>query len=423
MSDQRVATPTATEGGAAAPPMTVVLTIHGIGFQVSPVEAPRGYADPLHEHLSKPEMLGDRLSRDPGRLDGPPGAVYVQSFWPPRDPNGTAEDGLKRLDEKLRTADQPFAHVALVYSHLEETTPKLGSLGELLIQAMVQHQKYARFGRLIRWAWADGAALVKTTFGAAKAADGVLPSATAGTSPSLQARRSIKQPARTRTVPVLSPQPRSNPGPFRSTLATIKAPIDTLTALENDFAAYVFRNDLRERVRGFVEDAIVRLAQREDVGAIVINAHSQGTAVAFDVLTELSDDAAKKVKHVITSGSHLRKLVRLFNWGDQIGDMSSTVDWTNFYDRLDPVADGLGPGSWLPGQHLAHVALPSTLFAGRPVRDLEVNNVENCPGKGLRAHNYWDNEKQWTPEATRILLGVAKLAATVPSGGRESTRV
>lgn len=414
MSDERVGTATPAETAVIAPRMTVLLTIHGIGFQVSPEEAPRGYADPLHEHLSRPDMLGDRLSRDPGRPSGPPGAVYVQSFWPPHDPNGTAEDGLKRLDEKLRTGDQPFAHVALVYSHLEETTPKFGSLMALLVQAAVQHRNYAKLGRLIRWAWTDGAALVKTTFRAAKGGDGMPSGSTGATSPSLQPRRSIKLSA-TRSVPVFSSQRPSEAGPIKSTLATITAPMNTLRALENDFAAYVFRNDLRERVRGFVEDAVVRLAQRKDVGAIVINAHSQGTAVAFDVLTELSDEAAEKVKHVMTSGSHLRKLVRLFNWGDQIGDMSHTVEWTNFYDPLDPVADGLDPSSWLPGQDLSNIAPASTLFAGRGVRDREVDNVKNCPGKGLRAHNYWDNEEQWIPEAKKILLDVAERVAAVPS--------
>ena len=411
MSDERLGTATSAEAGTAAPPMTVLLSIHGIGFQVSPVEAPRGYADPLHEHLSKPEMLGDLLSRDPGRLDGPPGAVYVQSFWPLGDPNGTAEYGLKRLDGDLRTGNQPFAHVALVYSHLEETTPKPGSFAELLLQAAVQHHRYAKFGRLIQWAWTDGTTLIKTTFTSARSATLSPGGRSAITTPSLQPRSRpvVKEAApQTRNVPVLSPQRPSAPTPVGSAVTMIKAPMNTLIALENDFAAYVSRNDLRERVRGFVEDALVRLAKREDVGAIVINAHSQGTAVAFDVLTELADDVAKKVKHVITSGSHLRKLVALFNWGNQIGDMSQTVDWTNFFDPRDPVADGLGPEPWQPGQHLPKVASPSTLFAGRAVRDLEVNNVENCQGKGLRAHNYWDNERQWVPEVKRILLDVAK---------------
>jgi hypothetical protein len=48
MSDERVPAGASPEAGAAAPRMTALLTIHGIGFQVRPVEAPRGgYADPL----------------------------------------------------------------------------------------------------------------------------------------------------------------------------------------------------------------------------------------------------------------------------------------------------------------------------------------------------------------------------------------
>jgi hypothetical protein len=61
----------------------------------------------------------------------------------------------------------------------------------------------------------------------------------------------------------------------------------TLHALGADVAAYVARNDLRERVRGFVELALLKLLDRPDIGALVINAHSQGTIICWDVLCRL----------------------------------------------------------------------------------------------------------------------------------------
>jgi hypothetical protein len=176
----------------------------------------------------------------------------------------------------------------------------------------------------------------------------------------------------------------------------------------------VLRNDLRERVRAFVEDAIVMVAEREDVDAIVINAHSQGTAVAFDVLTTLADMPGKKVQHLITSGSHLRKLADLFNWGNEIRDMRTDLTWTNFYDACDPVADALGRDEWVPGQHLVPPAWSgTTLFRQRPVTDVEVCNVDHTTGTGLRAHNYFDNVEQWIPQVANVLRAVAKLPAPV----------
>ena len=49
----------------------------------------------------------------------------------------------------------------------------------------------------------------------------------------------------------------------------------------------VCHNDRRERVRNFVWEAISRLAYREDVAGIVINAHSNGTVISFDLLRYL----------------------------------------------------------------------------------------------------------------------------------------
>src|SRR2546427_12851720 len=105
-SDRHVSTtqlPCHVESTADHSKMIVLLTIHGIGFQVSPVDAPEGYADPLHKALSLPGNLGADLSSDPNTSDRGPttpreGAVYVQSHWPPTSED--AERGLARVGAK-----------------------------------------------------------------------------------------------------------------------------------------------------------------------------------------------------------------------------------------------------------------------------------------------------------------------------------
>ena len=76
--------------------------------------------------------------------------------------------------------------------------------------------------------------------------------------------------------------------------------------------------------------------------------------------------------------------------------------WTNFWDPLDPVADPLAPPpSWKRGQPSPHGGGPGLFVVHDPdtgaesplaVTDVEVNNVKDSKGGGLRAHNYWDND-------------------------------
>src|SRR5712692_3996767 len=83
-------------------PITCLVTLHGVGFMQPPqpeLNNP-GYADLLHEHLSK--CLGTTLSDDPNRAKdrkqrGESGAIYVQSRWPTATGNASREEGLKRL--------------------------------------------------------------------------------------------------------------------------------------------------------------------------------------------------------------------------------------------------------------------------------------------------------------------------------------
>ncbi len=116
-----------------------------------------------------------------------------------------------------------------------------------------------------------------------------------------------------------------------------------LRQLENDVAAYICRNELRERVRCFVLDALLRLAYRDDVEGIVVNSHSNGTVVALDVLHLLPPCAFAKIKAFITAGSPLRKYIDLFHWGQQIESVNTIQAWHNFWDARDPVADPLAP--------------------------------------------------------------------------------
>ena len=135
-----------------------------------------------------------------------------------------------------------------------------------------------------------------------------------------------------------------------------------LRQLENDVAAYVCRNEQREQIRYFVHEALMRLACRDDVEAIVINSHSNGTVVGLDIIRELPPFAAEKVKAFVTAGSPLRKYIDLFVWGQQIESINPIQQWVNFWDRLDPVADPLAPPkSWKRGDEV-HPPFEDGLF-------------------------------------------------------------
>jgi hypothetical protein len=186
-----------------------------------------------------------------------------------------------------------------------------------------------------------------------------------------------------------------------------------LRSLENDVASYVCKNELRERVRSFVHEALLRLAARDDVEGIVVNSHSQGTVVAYDVLRTLPPSATAKVRAFITAGSPLRKYVDLFSWGTEAGYVEDLRGpWTNFWDPLDPVADPLEPPEdWRRGTPVPDRG-PSSLFQVTdnltgflrpvPISDRQVDNVINSGGD-LPAHNYWDNDPEFVRPLAQIL--------------------
>lgn len=374
--------------------LTCMVTIHGIGFEQPPRGGLPGYADHLHQLLRA--VLGPRLGDDPDRwaatqVSSP---VYVQSSW-----QGVQSAGLARLDKPLVRLDPAnpasIAHVALVYSDLEDWGPHFGSALDALARSVVSLPHYTNpFAALHMLAVDLVAARPRRPLGAAA---------------SLRPRQDI--PGLTRPHPALA-------GLLRRAPREAAGHFDILQVLADDVASYVCRNELRERLRGFVQEALTRLARNPDITSIVLNTHSQGTVLGFDVLARF---APEKVRALVTAGSPLRKYVDLFSWGDRVGlirdlvasDRQPSWRWLNVYDPLDPVADPLRDPRWRPGDPAPAPTAP-TLFrlddpdkpldvtTDCPVTDLIVDNVANSGGS-LSAHNYWDNASEFIPELARLL--------------------
>lgn len=373
--------------------ITCLVTLHGVGFQQPPLpgKPDSGYADLLHEYLK--ECLPDLLSDDPERSRARPGengVIYVQSKWRNHQEE-SREIGLSRLDptRPLVAGDEAVAHLALVYSNLEEEPPKRHVSRSLITLGMAcsSFLRYGTIQGLTHLLFADSWAMVRSSITYRNGAVSSLPR----TDWEKRFPRYLK--------------------PFRS----------TLLALEDDVACYVCDNDERERVRSFVAEALHRLLSRPDVGRIIFNTHSNGTVIGLDVLRHLSAEDRGQIACFVTAGSPLRKYVRFFSWGHQIIQTADTVEsWYNFLDRRDPVADPLRPPvSWRVGQGYPSQECPrseQTLFSridpasGRCIRigieDCPVNNVKGSPGRGLRAHDYWDNRESFVPELAFLVRDV-----------------
>lgn len=417
-----------------------LVTIHGIGFEQRPTPGVpmSGYADMLHARLSA-ALNGDGglplLSDDPQtqRKDTPAGQagpVYVESSWPKgannreaglrrlgvwRDPASRVEGAVKATKEaRLVDPGRALAHVALVYSHLEDQGPHTGAAVEALAKAAVSLPRYDTPFAAIHMAVSDWLAAMKPQpAGQERAlAEPYPPSLRVSGDARRHRARSIL-PAAPETAPASDPPPSDHSS-------------DILLQLQNDVATYVCQDDLRQRVRGFVRDALLRLIYRKDVAGLVINAHSHGTVVAFDVLSQLTPFEAKKIWWLVTAGSPLRKYIDLFNWerdvgalraldpGDLFGNNTSgekvlPLNWTNYWDPFDPVADPLRPVS-CETPPPATTTDQRTLFrwidpmsgdcCHIAIDDRQVNNVAHSFG-GLRAHNYWDNQ----PDVIQPLAG------------------
>jgi hypothetical protein len=384
----------------AVTPKICMLTVHGIGFQQPPQPGIPGYADGLHQNLT--EVLGDKLGNDPNRQPETDGPVYVMSAKPAtRDTEwglsrlGTWRDGALDITETpLAEPDRPIAHVALIYTSLEDVRPLLGNGTGTVSEAGLLLGQYASVAGAMRLVCGDTWAAIHENGGLA------------GESASLRPRTDLVPAHRFSILRFLHPDLAANqPG---------GGMLGTVTTLEDDVVAYVCRNDLRESVRAFITEAIRRLVARPDVLDVVVNAHSQGTVASYDVLQQSPLPMTSRVNALVTAGSPLRKYADLFSWGSDVGATASVGRWLNFWDAKDPVADPLDqPPSW----HFGNDVVPRPtgdlgLFwalrdAGRqepvPITDHKVDNIVNSSGGGLQAHNYWGNKTQFIPELAATL--------------------
>lgn len=379
--------------------MIVLVTIHGIGFQQAPTgkgEQQDGYADALHGALKQqlpPGMLGD----DPNRANG--GAVYVESSWPVA--SNQTEPGLGRLGmwkgSSVDITGQPLvgdqakvAHVALVYSRLQEQSADTVALLDLGLLGAPSVTHYATVGNIIRMAFRDIRAMH------------VQPGAP---TPSLSPRETKPEHRSLLSRVFHHPAPGGAPP---------TEPTSTFRQVQDDIAAYVVRNEHRERVRAFVRDAVSRIMARPDVDAVVLNGHSNGCVMTFDFLAAISPPQAPKVRAVVTSGCPLRKYVDFMDWGTDARSFGlvRANSWTNFYDEVDPVADPMQPPvTWKrtesdPGGSGLFVHYDSA--TGTPedlgVVDIKVDNIGAGAGGGLPAHNYWDNIREFVPKLAEIVV-------------------
>jgi len=394
--------------------ITCLVTLHGIGFEQPPQTgvANSGYADPLHQHLYK--CLGTMLSDDPKRVEGrnqpgDNGAIYVQSHYRDAQGRSSREEGLKRLgvwsDNKqhIDTTDAPLvaedandgsvAHVALVYSNLEPMKSEVGATLLTLESTLASSSHYGSVMGLLHMAVTDGLAMIGHH----------------GTQDQQPTSSRPRIDLVSRSTQHLGLLGQAAPAPPPGVLAAVRN-------LEDDVACYVCHNEERERVRSFVFEALMRLASRDDVENILLNTHSNGTVVAFDVLRNLPQVVTNKIKTFVTAGSPLRKYVDIFHWGHMIESLYLFEPWYNFWDRNDPVADPLNPPKpW----HVGDTIVPSdeTLFncvdldSEEPfwikVEDIPVDNVKNSRGGGLQAHNYWDNEEDFVKQLAILLRKIA----------------
>jgi hypothetical protein len=395
-----------------------LVTIHGIGFQRAPgANGSDGYADLLHEHLSLALGAG-LLSDDPHRVDlrngqaGKYGTIYVRSqFSPSAGAAETIEEGLRRLGVwtsdrregqgevvpgeigQLVESGKRIAHIALVYAHPENRALQhVGAAVETLAKSVVSALNYGTPWDIAQMLVAD-----------IRVAGGSGP-------PSPISLRPRDTPHQTSMPWHQTTDDGSNP----------PGVLGVIRALEEDITTYVCRNDLREKVRGFVREALLRLSSRTDVSGIVINSHSQGTTVAYDVLRTLPPSAIRKVRLLLCSGSPLRKYATLYAWGTELAQLGTVDQWVNFYDPHDLVGDPLGPRDWRPGSDVDPRSLEQGLFqviddAGLhtacTIQDEKVNNVQNSPRGGYPPHNYWDNQTDWIPKVAPLLKKLAQQGA------------
>lgn len=363
--------------------ITCLVTIHGVGFQQRPSDGVAGYADQLHLWLA--EQLHKDLSDDPGRQPYQQGAtvpIYVASQWPP-DSSGVPEAGLKRLDSPLVSGGARIAHIALVYTGLEERPSNVIAVLDTLAIGLLSVAHVRALGAL-------ASLRLRSAFGS----------------------RLARHPTRVEDLSLKVRVDHLEPNARPAGQASAGRPADVIRQLQDDFAAYVARNDIRERIRDFVHNALTRLLSRDDVARIVVNSHSQGTVLAYDVIRRLSAPALK-LSVFVTAGSPLRKYAQVLSWGSEVAALNGVGAWRNYYDADDPVADRLsGPFGWGKQIESRTQDVPSLFQFVDPltgnvltssVVDVQVHNTRYAPPGGLQAHNYWDNRQEFVPRLAALL--------------------
>ena len=407
---------------------TCIVTIHGIGFQQPPEEGVDGYADDLHAHLcaelnqSGNVLLSDDPDRRPFQEKRKSVPIYVRSVWPNESGTFRQEEGLMRLgtwmdhhrtvishdrtqnpNQALVKENAPIAHIALVYSELEGEGPQPFAALEAGGEALIYASHYTNFKGLLNTVFRDTHPIPRSIWAKLKSIWKRAPEPPL--TPSLRVRQDRGYRHHHHHIGTIR-----HPSGFTA----------IIRQLENDVAAYVCHNALRQRIRSFVLDALLRLAYRDDVSGIILNAHSNGTLIALDVVQELPPDAARQLRAIITAGSPIRKYIDLFEWGNHLA-VRPTIDqwveqWVNFYDERDIVADPLRPRvGWKQGTELTEKDLNGVyqtfnLASGRTgpilIVDKIVDNITNSSGGGLQAHNYWDNTKEFIPMIAEIVRNV-----------------
>lgn len=409
--------------------ITCIVTIHGVGFQQPPLKDVPGYADDLHTHLCD-ELNKDNnvlLSEDPNRQEYQSGEsvpIYVQSVWPPE--TACREDGIKRLGtwvgnyratvshddtQALVKGDARIAHVALVYSGLEGQSREEAAAFAAGAATLLFVDRYSDLKGLFDEMFQDAQPLLHAL------------------GENLLDRLPWRASLHIR-------QDEGYPHPNGSNNGTGGQPDPSgslLVELKNDVAAYVFHNERRQRVRSFIQDALMRLACRDDVSSIILNTHSNGTVIGLDVVQELPPFATEKIRAIITAGSPIRKYVDFFSWGQNLAVMPKIERWWNFWDEKDFVADPLRPSaSWRRGTNptLEIENLPPEQLVGiyqslDPIKgeitpmlieDKLVHNIPKSPPGGLQAHDYWDNIEDFIQPVARLLRDVAAGGAGVDDG-------
>lgn len=391
-----------------------IVTIHGIGFQQAPMLINKvkisGYADTLHANLCQALNQGGNvvLSDDPDRQNdrqqGESVPIYVESLWPTDQHLPSREEGLKRLGswdvsqakvivdpndktQQLITGGARIAHVALVYSDLEGDEPAFLTVPTAAAMAAIYSFRYAGIGGLLETLFRDVKPLLETI---AEDAQKWFEH------PGLSIRQSHQAEA------------TGQPGGLEAVIQN----------LQNDVAAYVCQNGRRQRVRTFIIEALQRLASRDDVAAIVLNTHSNGTIMGIDALQELPPSARKKISTLITAGSPIRKYVDFFTWGKHLTVVPGIDQWVNcwrnYYDKCDFVADPLLPCAGWEINTVPTAAQETGIYqtfdpamgtiSNIPIQDVLVNNVHHNPEGHQSAHDYWDNMQDFIKSVASDIL-------------------